>query len=445
MAKVSFEDIKRSNLLIYNYLRGSHCHGISTASSDDDYGGVFLAPADQLLGLGLDYQDQISNETNDITWYELQKFMRLLLKSNPTVLEALFVDDKYVIYEHPIMTRIKSYRDKFLTKKCFDSFISYGVSQIKKATGLKKKINWKVPERKEILDFAYTFHKQGSSKILNWLKYRGLKQQYCGLVNIPNMATMFGCYYDWGNHFLNEKVSCDDLINAYKDKTKYDTIKLVKDIKAGHTELEKELIRAQFKNMVNFIVDKYNLSDVNNITDVDYTTDNIEHWYAMQKPIGYKGMVNESHTSTELRLSSVSKGETPICYISYSKDAFSQHCRIWKEYQDWVKKRNPVRYQSNLHKSYDAKNICECFRLMNSGIEIARGEGYKVDRTGIDASFLLDIRAHKFEYNELMDKLSEKKEIMEKAMAESTIPDEIDVDFVNSLLLDIRKEQLSLK
>ena len=176
----------------------------------------------------------------------------------------------------------------------------------------------------------------------------------------------------------------------------------------------------------------------------DFTADNLEKWYNEQKPIGYKGMVNRDHTSNELRLSSVEKDERPICHVSYYKDSYSQHCRKWIEYQDWVKHRNPVRYESNLNKSYDAKNICECFRLMNCGIEIARGEGYKVDRSGIDAEFLLEIRNHKYEYDELMEKLNARKDEMEKAMAESMIPEQIDVEFVNSLLLDIRKKQLGI-
>ncbi len=440
MKKFTFDEIKSRNLLIYNYLRGSHCHGINTSSSDEDYGGVFLAPANQILGLGLDYQEQVADEKNDVVWYELQKFMRLLIKSNPTVLEALYVDDKYVTYEHPIMTEIKKHRDKFLTKKCFDSFYSYAKSQIKKAKGLNKKINWDVPERKSIIDFVYTFHKQGSSKISNWMEYRNLKQKYCGLVNIPNMPTIFGVYYDWGNHFLNEGISFEDLKEAYNDGKTYDTINIVNRIKSGEVELEGELKKAQFKNMVNFIIDFYGLND-----SMVSTLYNLEHWYSQQKPIGYKGMVNESNTSNELRLSSVEKGEKPICYVSYYKDSYSQHCRVWKEYQDWVKHRNPVRYESNLDKSYDAKNICECFRLINCGIEIARGEGYKVDRSSIDADFLLDIRAHKYEYDELMEVLTKKVAEMDDAMENSTLPETIDVEFVNDMLLKIRKEQLGLK
>ena len=442
MKKYNFEEIKKRNLLIYNYLRGSHCHGISTPLSDEDYCGIYLAPVEQILGLGLDYQDQISNETNDIVWYELQKFMNLLLKSNPTVLEALFVDDKYVEYEHPIMTEIKKHKEKFLTKKCFDSFFSYAKSQIKKARGLNKKINWDVPERKGILDFVYTYHKQGSSKILNWLEYRNLKQKYCGLVNVPNMHDNYSVFYDWGNHFLNENVTFNDLKEAYLDDNVYDTINIVKRLKNGEKNLDlvKKLRKAQLKNMVNFIYETYGLDDFHGLTDVA----SLEYWFELQKPIGYKGMVNEAETSNELRLSSVEQGVLPICHISYNKDGYSSHCRVWKEYQDWIKHRNPVRYESNLKKSYDAKNMCECFRLINCGIEIANGEGYKVDRSGIDADFLLDVKNHKYEYNELMEMLEKKNDEMEKAMTESTLPENIDVEFVNNLLLKIRKQQLGL-
>lgn len=446
MKKYNFEEIKKRNLLIYNYLRGSHCHGISTPLSDEDYCGIYLAPVEQILGLGLDYQDQISNETNDIVWYELQKFMNLLLKSNPTVLEALFVDDKYVEYEHPIMTEIKKHKEKFLTKKCFDSFFSYAKSQIKKARGLNKKINWEVPERKGILDFVYTYHKQGSSKIQNWLEYRNLKQKYCGLVNVPNMHDNYSVFYDWGNHFLNENVSFKDLKEAYLDDNVYDTINIVKRLKNGEKDLNllKKLHKAQFKNMVNFIMEKYDLRSTSAYYPKMKTLRRLNEWFNNQKPIGYKGMTNEAETSNELRLSSVEQWVLPICHISYNKDGYSSHCRVWKEYQDWIKHRNPVRYESNLKKSYDAKNMCECFRLINCGIEIARGEGYKVDRSNIDADFLLDVKNHKYEYNELMEMLEKKNDEMEKVMAESTIPDKIDVEFVNDLLLKIRKEQLGL-
>ena len=431
----TFDTIRDKGLLLFEYIRGSHCHGLATPSSDIDMGGVFISPKDDLLDLGFNYQDQISNESNDIVWYDLKKFMTLLLKSNPTILEALFVDDKYVKYEHPLFKKIREHRDLFLTKKCFPSFFAYARSQVEKAKGLNKMINWERDkiQRKGILDFTYTFYKQGSTKIANWLEYRGLDQKYCGLVNIPNMRDIYGVYYDWGNFFQHEGITVEDLIDAWMDKDLQDTKTIVEKLKTAKGEekclLEEQLKKSHLSNMVDFIIDFY-FADAQ-----DLETFLIKEWYEKLKPIGYSGMVGKK--SQELRLSSVSKGEKPICYVSFNKDGYIKHCKDYKNYQDWIKHRNPIRYESNLHKSYDAKNMCECFRLIHCGIEIAEGKGYIVDRSGIDADFLLDIKNHKFEYDYLIEKLEEEKEKMNKAMETSTLKEDIDPMFVNSLYVNM--------
>lgn len=443
MKKYTFEDIKKHNLLIYSYLRGSRMYGTDTPESDRDEGGVYLAPSEQLIGLGLDYQSEIHNETNDIMWYELNKFMNLLLKSNPTVLEALFADGECVLYEHPIMAEIKKYRDKFITKECFKPFGGYAVEQIRKCRGLNKKIVNPVTERLKPLDFVYTFYGQGSSNIKNWLEYRGLKQQYCGLVNIPNMHDVYGCYYDWGNYFLNEGIDILTLgnifqkNNAYNEIYKYEMKDIVAEIKkkGENEDLLHKFHMKQLCNLVDFIVDFY---DIHNVLQLC-------NWYNKQKPIGYKGMVGEDGNSNELRLSSVSKGEKPICWVSYNQNGYVKHCLDYRNYKEWEKHRNPVRYESNLNKNYDAKNVSHAFRLIAMCTEIAQGKGFLVDRRNIDREFLLDVKNHKYEYEDVIAMLDEKKKIMDKAIANSTLPDAIDVDFVNDMLIDIRKQQLKLK
>jgi hypothetical protein len=79
------------------------------------------------------------------------------------------------------------------------------------------------------------------------------------------------------------------------------------------------------------------------------------------------------------------------------------------------------------------------------GLELAKTGKFNVDRTNIDRDFILNIRLGNTSYEEIIDYIEGKKDEMEKAMAESTIPEKIDVDFVNDLLLKIRKEQLGLK
>ena len=82
-----------------------------------------------------------------------------------------------------------------------------------------------------------------------------------------------------------------------------------------------------------------------------------------------------------------------------------------------------------------------CMRLMSMGQEIAEGRGIILDRRESgDRDFLLDIRNHKFEYDELMDMVNKKQRAMEIAIKNSSLKEHIDRNLVNDLLIDIRKE-----
>lgn len=421
MENYTFQQIRDKNLLLYEYIRGSHLYGLNTPESDVDTGGVFLAPFEQLMGLGHDYQDQIASEKNDDVWYEMTKFLQLLLKSNPTMLESLYADKSLIIGDvHPIMKEILANRDMFVTQACFKPFGAYAIEQIRKARGLNKKIVNPITERLQPLDFAYTFYKQGSTKIENWLEYRGLKQQYCGLVHIPNAHDTYGVYYDFGNHILHEDITADSLQSVWinnldkehsDDISKCDSIYKFMRFAMGYLHCSAHLLWVKLSQI---------------------------------KPIGYKGMVGEDGLSNELRLSSVSKGEVPICHMVYNKDGYTEHCKDYLAYKDWEKNRNPIRYESNLNKSYDSKNMSHSMRLITMCTEIANGEGFNLKRTH-DREFLLKIRNHEFEYDELIEIVEEKKKEMDKAIENSTIPKKINVDFVNDLLVNIRKKQFNLK
>ena len=97
MPKDTFETITKDGRLLYEYVRGSHLYGLNNEDSDVDTSGLFIAKKESLLDLGIGYQDQVSDDRNDTTWYEISKFCNMLLKSNPTVLEALFVPESKII------------------------------------------------------------------------------------------------------------------------------------------------------------------------------------------------------------------------------------------------------------------------------------------------------------------------------------------------------------
>ena len=56
----------------------------------------------------------------------------------------------------------------------------------------------------------------------------------------------------------------------------------------------------------------------------------------------------------------------------------------------------------------------------------------------------MDVRNHKFEYDEIIAMLEQEKERMNQLMEQSSIRERIDTEFVNSLMIEIRKRQLQL-
>ncbi len=453
MKKYTFDDIERENLILYRYYRGSQTYGTATPQSDWDEGGVYLEPINQVLGLGLDFQDEIADKTHDKVWYSLKKYMNLLLSSNPNILESLFIDDKFVIYEHPIITEIKKHRQEFVTKECFNSFIGYAIAQIKRARGYNKMCVQPITERKEPLDFCFTTYKQGSACMKEWLAARGLEQKYCGLVSLNNMPDCYGVYYDFGAHNHNKYTEFCDFVND----TKYYkfVVDNVFDIFPGHIQewFNNTQTPIGYRGIVKDYGIKIPVSDAANYQKFDstpiiavidneyYIHDDDTKTLNKAKIIeedGVQYIVNDINKSDTVRCSSIPKNVEPICIMTYNKDGFTQHCNKYHQYQEWLQKRNQVRYESNLGHNYDSKNVMHCFRLLNMGLEIAETGKVQINRTGIDADFLLDIRNHKYEYDYLIDQLEAKKTELDKAVANSTLPEAIDISKVNQILLDIR-------
>lgn len=142
----------------------------------------------------------------------------------------------------------------------------------------------------------------------------------------------------------------------------------------------------------------------------------------------------------DVHINNLPKGLTTVGTLFFNRDAYTIHCKDYKNQKEWEAKRNPVRYESNLGKSYDAKNMSECIRLVRTCTEIANGETYKVNRKGIDDKFLLRVRAHEFEYEKLMDIATGDIEKMELAIEHSNIPEAIDRSLIDSVMLEIRNK-----
>jgi hypothetical protein len=420
MKTYTIDEVDNSNLLLYKFRRGSHAFGLATETSDIDTGGCFIAPQRALYGIRghyempTEYQKQVASYKNDDVRYEIGSFVELLTKSNPTALEALYAADDCVEYVHPLFQVLRDNKEMFVSKDALISFWKYAASQIRKARGLNKKIVNEVKERKEVLDFCTTFRKQGSTPVRSWLAQRGLLQKYCGLNKVPDMVRMYNCYYDWQEHLHLTWKDGVEMHNAYRN---------------GES---KEFFEWLFTSGV--------LDENPRHLDFQLEETNFINVYKNAIPKGYHGIQREDGTSTDIRKDSILEGDKPICQISYNDDGFQSHCRQYKEYQEWVLKRNKVRYESNLGHNYDAKNISHCLRLLTMALEMAQNKGMILDRRiAGDRDYLLDVKNHKFEYEEVITKADTLEEQLKESLGTCTLPEHVDVDKANELLVKIRE------
>ncbi len=190
--ELSIDRLKGQNLILLECLSGSKAYGLDTPDSDTDIRGVFYMPKSMFYGM--EEVNQVSNENNDIVYYELGHYVYLLTKSNPNAIELLYSPEDCILYQHPLMKRLK--KELFLSKNCQKSFGDYAMAQIKKARSLNKKVlNPMRKERQSILEFCFVV--QGCETILlsEFLDCRSIDQGACGLCRIQHINNMYALYY----------------------------------------------------------------------------------------------------------------------------------------------------------------------------------------------------------------------------------------------------------
>lgn len=370
-------------------IRGSHAYGTNIETSDIDYAGIFIQDINDILGNG--YVEQINDDKNDTVIYEIKRFLQLIKSNNPTCLELLYTPEDCVLYKDPILDELFKNRDKFITKKCGDSFGGYSVAQIKKAKGQNKKQNWDRDKvtRKTPLDFCKIILKSKSKPLLDYLNENNLYQELCGLTNVSNARDLYALYYDYYSH------------NKYK-------------------------VTSKFK--------KFYL----NLPIISYV-------YNYNKPLHFKGIIIED--SNDIRQSNIPM-ETPntsfIGHISYNKDGYMEHCKDYRSYIEWVTNRNETRWSESIEhgQKVDGKNLMHSFRLTQMGLEIAQGKGVIVRRDNKDE--LIKIRKGEVILNDLINDVEEMLFKMDENIKISNLPDEVDNDLVNDLLLNIRRKTYKL-
>lgn len=354
-------NLGNGNIIIYGCIVGSHAYGTNVEGSDMDRKWIYVQSANDLFLNG--YRPQIELSKDEVA-YELSRFLELAQKANPTILELLFSPSDCIIYKHHCFERVLAIRKYFLTKQCRYSFGGYAISQIEKARGLDKKMNWEKEKtvRKTVLDFCYWIEKSINPRQNDHYQSAPIKTvfslkqlQMMGLSSIP------------------------------------------------HTR------------------DLYNL-----FADGRYS---------------FKGVVSDEGTANDISVSNVPRDANNIGMLFFNKDAWSIHCKEYKEYEEWLKARNTQRYVDikGHGQMIDGKNLLHCVRLIETALDIAEHQTLIVKRD--NAEFLRDIRHGKHDLAKIIEHSQLKIERMDEAFTHSALPEKfMATSAIKYLNYEIRKQ-----
>lgn len=373
--------LKKNGYILFETIVGSQAHGTSTPTSDIDRAFVYILPEDDILGM--EYKEQLKIH-KDYMGYEIRRFLELLKKANPTVLELLNSPADCVLTKHPAFDILLREKTKFVTRACENAFHGYAKQQRTKAEGLEKMMNWEAQRvtKKTPIDFCYIPQGYDSIPANYWLDQRKLDQKFCALTSVSHCRDLFAVFYDIEAH------------NCFSEL-----------IEIEEREANKSLRK-----------------------DSGFTMG-----------LGYKGIAFED--SNDIRLSNIpfEERKKSICQLSYNKDSYRKHCDDYKKYQEWLEKRNENRWvEIEGHgQKIDGKNMMHFMRLIMIGKEIAQGHGINIRRP--DAEELLKIRRGEVSLQELFEKSDELLTEMKESFKTANLPGEVSRKYIHDLLVKIRK------
>ena len=381
--------------ILFRTIIGSQAYGTNIEGSDVDYKGVFIQDVKDKYLNG--YRDEIKVSKDEV-YFEFEKFLSLCSTGNPTMLELLYSPEHCIVHITDVFKDIINMRDIFLTKNLRHSFANYAYQQIKKSDGLDKMMNWEKDKtiRKSVVDMC---------RIYPLEENRGLKGKLIDFIDIK-----LGQKNPIEKAFRTKAISVADWCNMYNDTIGYRDHTYCGLVKIEH-----------FRDC--YLMFYHHQPWISNYKGISSDHKN-----------GYKPIAND------VCLSEVSKYEKPVGILFFHKDAYSTHCKDYKNYEEWLEKRNTQRYVDveGHGQKIDGKNILHCVRIVETAMEIPTQKTINIFRP--NREYLIEIRKGKYDLATLQAKAEEDILIMDKLFRDSDLPDKFKhQNVIDSFIMDVRK------
>lgn len=150
---MDFRKVSERNRLVEMYA-GSIAYGTNLPTSDIDVRGIFVADPISIRTPFFEV-GEVDIPGGDTKFYELNKFMKLLIDQNPNIIELAWTSGQDIIASSPGYELIRQARGTLLTSKIAATTTGYAHSQLNRLKNSKRHVTNLKP-LKELCDILVT-------------------------------------------------------------------------------------------------------------------------------------------------------------------------------------------------------------------------------------------------------------------------------------------------
>lgn len=175
---------------------------------------------------------------------------------------------------------------------------------------------------------------------------------------------------------------------------------------------------------------------------IEYLEEQQELYELISDRLDIKGVINNNQLPQKFYpyIQNLTKASDRYMDLLRRTQEYRHDLHYWKSYQSWLKNRNPQRAKLEAKCGFDAKHAAHCIRLLRMGNEILTTGKVNVDRRGIDATELLEIRLGNVDYDLVLAEAEKLFTQLDRSYEISELPYRVDDEQINRLAIELIEE-----
>ena len=172
---------------------------------------------------------------------------------------------------------------------------------------------------------------------------------------------------------------------------------------------------------------------------IEFFAEEKELYALINERIDFKGLIYQQPLPEEVKsfVQQLTRSTDEFMSVLTKTQQYNTALKHYKQYQSWKQNRNEARAVLEAKCGYDSKHAAHCIRLLRMGNEILTTGQVRVNRQGIDAKELLEIRLGNVAYEDMVQEADRLFAQLDTSYEQSLLPQEVNTEQINELCMNL--------